>query len=130
MSAISPEKIQAYRHNFQARLNRQHDAREERREHALRAVYREVPAILARWPSIQRAYLFGSVLSPGAFRQASDIDIAVEGVTASEYFAIWRALETALPDWVIDCRDITADTDSHFATSVRGTGKLIYEHAN
>ncbi len=102
---ISSEEMRAYRQSFQARLERRRDAQEARRQRALESVHKEAPAILARWPCVHRAYLFGSVTRPGAFHKGSDVDIAVEGVTAEEYLAVWRALERALPDWAIDLRD-------------------------
>jgi predicted nucleotidyltransferase len=113
--AISREEMRTYRQNFQARLKRQR---------ALESIRQEAPAILSCWPSVHRAYLFGSITRPGAFHKKSDVDIAVEGVTAEEYLALWRALERALPDWAIDLRDITAA--STFADLVRRTGVLIY----
>jgi len=65
------------------------------------------------------------VTEPGAFRAASDIDIAVEGTTAEEYFAVWRDLERGLTDWVVDVREI--NDASRSATRVRESGVLIYE---
>jgi len=121
---MSREQIHTYRQSFQARLERQRDAQEARRQRALESVRKETPAILSRWPCVHRAYLFGSVLCPGAFHRGSDVDVAVEGVTAEEYFVIWRALERACPDWAIDLRDITAA--SPFADLVRRTGVVIY----
>jgi predicted nucleotidyltransferase len=121
---ISREDMRTYRQSFQARLKRQRDAREARRQRALESVRQAAPDILSRWPSVQRAYLFGSITRPGAFHKKSDVDIAVEGVTAEEYLALWRALERALPDWAIDLRDITPA--STFADLVRRTGVLIY----
>jgi len=97
------------------------------RQRALQAISKKTPAIMSGWQSVRCAYLFGSVTRPGAFHEASDVDIAVEGMTAQEYFALWRALERALPDWAIDVRDITPA--SPFADLVRKTGVLIYERA-
>jgi predicted nucleotidyltransferase len=128
--AMSREEIRTYRQSFQARLERKREAQEARRQRALESVRKEAPAILSRWPCVHRAYLFGSITRPGAFHKGSDVDIAVEGVTAEEYLAVWRALERALPDWAIDLRDITPA--STFADLVRRTGVLIYarEHTS
>jgi len=52
----------------------------------------------------------------------------LEGTTAAEYFAAWRDLEYALPDWTVDVREIT--DPSPFADRVRETGVLIYERAS
>jgi len=98
------------------------------RRRALQVIREKAPAIMSGWQSVRRAYLFGSITHPGAFHEASDVDIAVEGVTAQEHFALWQALEQALPDWAIDVRDITPA--SPFADLVRKTGVLIYERAS
>jgi predicted nucleotidyltransferase len=128
VSAELSESIHAYRQNFKTRLRRRLEARERTRQRALQIIQEKAPTIMSRWQSVRRAYLFGSVTHPGAFHEESDVDIAIEGVTAQEYFALWRALERALPDWVIDVRDITPA--SPFADLVRKTGVLIYERAN
>lgn len=127
VSAKLNKPIHVYRRNFQARLKRQLETRERARRWALQAIHEKGVAILSNWPSVRRAYLFGSVTRPGAFHEESDVDIAVEEATAQEYFALWRALEQALPDWAIDVRDITPA--STFADLVRKTGVLIYERA-
>ncbi len=80
--------------------------------------------IIRRHPTIQRAYLFGS-LAKGDFRKGSDIDIAVEGLPSHEFFAFWGKLEeaTGLPiDLVILTKEKTP-----LADFIRCWGKLIYE---
>ena len=126
--AIPSVQIETYRRTFRQRVQRDREEREERRRQALRAVWKKAPAILAAYPSVRRAYLFGSIIRPGAFHPASDVDIALEGTTASEYFAVWRGLERALSGWTVDVREITAP--SPFAHLIRETGILIYERAN
>ncbi len=126
--ATSPIPIETYRRAFQQRMQHNMEEREERRQQVLRAVWEKAPAILAAYPSVRRAYLFGSVTRPGVFRPASDIDIALEGTTAAEYFAVWRDLEHALPDWTVDVREIT--DSSPFADLIRETGVLLYERSS
>ena len=128
VSAESYQSIEEYRRNFEARLKRQLDERERARRQALQAISEKAPSIMSSWQSVRRAYLFGSITRPGAFHEASDVDIAVEGMTAQEYFGLWRALERALPDWAIDVRDITPI--SPFTNLIRKTGMLIYERAS
>ncbi len=65
-------------------------------------VRERTPAILAAYPSVQWAYLFGPITRSGASHPASEIDITLEGTTAAEYFAVWRDSERALPEWVVD----------------------------
>lgn len=126
--AATPDQIEAYRRAFQQRQRRALDDREKRRHEALQAVQDRAAAILVAYPSVQRAYLFGSIVRPGAFYPTSDIDIALEGTTAADYFAVWRDLEQALPEWIIDVREITGH--SPFADLIRDTGVLVYERTN
>lgn len=116
--------IAAYRQSFQSRLRREWEQRESRREVALRTVRDVVPAIVAQYPEVKAAYMFGSILRPNAFRADSDIDIAIEGGSAETYFALWRELEAALSEWVIDLRELP--TGTRFTQRVRETGEKIY----
>ena len=117
--------IIACRAHLRARLERQHRAREQRRQAALEALRAAACAVLPRFSAVRCAYLFGSVLRPGALRPTSDIDIAIEGgLDAQEYFALWRELERAAPGWLIDLVEL--DQDLCFAALVRERGELIY----
>jgi len=116
--------IEAARQAFRARQAKNFKQREAAREAALRAVRAVAPAIIARYPAVKTAYLFGSILRPGAFRSDSDIEIAVEGGSAEDYFALWHALEEALPNWFIDLRDLPPNT--RFTQRVYSTGEKIH----
>ena len=128
MFTTSKNTIQTYRQHFQTRLRRQRERQEAARLQALQAIHERIPDLLAVYPSVRRAYLFGSVIHPGTFHTSSDIDIAVEGMTVQEYFALWRALEQALPEWRIDLCDITAP--SPFVACIHRTGVLLYERTD
>ncbi len=125
MNTLSQEQAAIYRQNYQQRLARQQQAREKRRQQALHEALARIPAIAAEISSIQQVYLYGSVLQIGCFQAHSDVDAAVVGVTAVDYFAFWRELETALPGWVIDLRDV--GDNSSFAENVKEAGMLVYE---
>ncbi len=116
--------IEAARRSFRRREQKRRQEREAIRQKALQAAQAVVPAIVARYPAVRAAYLFGSILRPGAFGPRSDIDVAIEGGTAEDYFALWHALEEALPDQFIDLRDLPPDT--FFSQRVYETGKKIY----
>ncbi len=105
---------------------------QERRQQAvIQAVYAATRAVLPRFPNVQRAYLFGSILHANALHATSDVDIAVEGpFDAQEYFTLWRELERALDDTSLDLDLVTLDGDLHFANCVREQGELIYERTN
>lgn len=123
-STFSQADIETSRRLLTNRYRKQLAEREALRQTALDAVRRLAPAIIARYPSVQAAYLFGSILHPGRFRPDSDIDIGVSGATAEEYFALWHALEEAFPEWNIDLRDLPPSTT--FTHRVLTTGEKIY----
>ena len=121
--------IAAARAHLQAREARLKREREAIRQQAIQAVRLAVKSILPRFPQVQRVYLFGSVIRPGAFRSLSDVDIAVEGeLSAEDYFALWRELDRAVPDWQIDLVELGRDV--FFADRVREAGEVIYERPN
>lgn len=98
--------------------------RQKARDQAIAAIDQIVPA----YPQVTQVYLFGSITDPGHFHDHSDIDIAVVGTDAATYFALWRDLESACPDWFIDLREV--NDSSHFADTVRRTGELVYESSS
>lgn len=116
--------IQAYRQSYQARLQRDLEKREAGRKKALEEVKAVAPVIAAKYPAVKTVYLFGSILRPGAFRTDSDIDLAVEGGSAEDYFALWRELQEAMPGWFIDLRDLPSGT--LFTQRVQETGEKIH----
>jgi len=125
ISSISPTDLARSRQLFKARLERQFQQSEARRQDTLAQVLVAVPSIMAQYPTVRAAYLFGSLLRPGSFRANSDIDIAVVGLEPPCYSSLWHELEVALPDWFIDLRELPAD--SPFTTLVKLTGRKIYD---
>ena len=116
--------IQGARQSLKARLQKNFEEREAARKKALKSVLAKAPAIVAKYPAVKSAYLFGSILRSGAFRADSDIDIAIEGGSAEDYFALWHDLEDALPDWSIDLRDLPPNT--RFTQRIYERGEKIY----
>jgi len=102
-----------------------HAEAEKQRNIAFGKAKEVIQAVLPRYVSIQRAYLFGSVTHPGGYYSYSDIDIAVDHVSPDDYWAAWRDLERQLPGWVVDFR-VLAD-DPVFASMVETTGSLVYK---
>jgi len=60
-----------------------------------------------------RVVLFGS-LAYGArwWREASDIDLAVEGLTGKNYWRAWKTVEEMLPGRTVDLVDFDMATNS------------------
>jgi predicted nucleotidyltransferase len=118
--------IYACREHLRQREEKAYLEREQRRQAAREAILAALQGILPHYPTLEQVYLFGSVTRIGAFQADSDIDLAVTGISAEEYFALWRDLEAALADWRIDLREL--DQTSYFGQRVRQQGELIYEH--
>lgn len=124
-----PFDLAASRAYLAARQAQRDQAREQRRQAALADVRAAVQCVLPRFPTIRRAYLFGSVLRPSAMRATSDIDIALEGeLDAATYFAAWRELERAAGGWQIEVVELGPDL--RFAASVRERGEIVYERTD
>ena len=117
--------LQKCRDNFHHRAAVQQAARETLRQQAREGAIAAILEVITAYPDVAQVYLFGSVIKPGQFRQHSDIDIAVVGTDAASYFALWRDLEAAYPNYVIDLREI--NQPGHFADAVRRTGEIVYE---
>lgn len=120
--------LQQCRENFRGRAVARQTEREELRQKARNAAIAAISQVLPHYPHITQVYLFGSITQSGQFHDHSDIDIAVAGTDAATYFAFWRDLEAACPDWFIDLREI--NHPSHFTDTVRQTGELIYESSS
>lgn len=118
--------LETYRRTFQAREQRRRDEHETLRQRVLTRVREQIPPILAQYPSVERAYLFGSMTRPGDFTPHSDIDLALDGVSAREDAALWHVLNDAFPDNLIDVRALPTSL-SPIADFIRHYGILIYE---
>ena len=79
--------------------------------------------LLPRYPGVQRAYLFGSVIRPGAFTARSDVDVGLEGADMAVCLDIWHAAEAMVADWSLDLRPLN---DGPFAQRIRQKGELVY----
>jgi len=71
-----------------------------------------------------RVYLFGSLSALERFRGHSDIDLAVEGLSPSEYWEAWQLLETTLEGVKVDLVRLETASDS-LRTCVRDEGELL-----
>jgi predicted nucleotidyltransferase len=128
---MASEEISIYRQTYHQRQAAQWEAREKARQSLLAHLLAVCSPLMAGFPSLERAYLFGSITKPGRFRPTSDIDVAVVGLTAEAYPPLWDLLEAALGeryDYAVDLRPLPADT--FFGQSVMAQGILLYERAN
>jgi len=68
---------------------------ERKRREAIEQAMRLLSKLSAQY-AIERAFLFGSVARPGRFRERSDVDIAVFGLSDEKYFAFMGELSRQL----------------------------------
>jgi len=122
--------IAACRAYLQRRKRQRDQERETLRQQIMQAIRTAVPPVLAAFPQVRRAYVFGSMVRPEAIlRDDSDIDVAIEGTLDAEtYFALWREMERAIPGRIVEVVELGQDPP--FAERVRRTGVMIYERAD
>ena len=80
-------------------------AREALRERTLSAARAAIRRLAPRYPAIREVFLFGSVLQPGWFTDASDLDVAAEIDDLEVEGPFVRALEAELR-WQVDLRPL------------------------
>ena len=73
-----------------------------------------------------RIYQWGSVLRPGEFREYSDIDIAVEGVTDARAFFRMLGDAQAMTRFPVDLVQIEK-IEPEYAEEIRQHGEIVYE---
>lgn len=103
------------------------DTKEDFRQKTLQKILSAVPEAVSRFPSVRRAYLFGSVTQAEAFHEESEVEIAVENAEAEEYFGLWNALEQILTGVTVALCELGPDSD--FSRQIRREGLLLYERS-
>jgi len=96
------------------------------RARRLRAVVPELASLLVRKHRARRVWLFGSLVA-GSGHARSDIDLAVEGLGAADYFKALADLGDAAP-----CRvDLVRieDVDEAFRDRIVREGELLVDRA-
>jgi predicted nucleotidyltransferase len=73
-----------------------------------------------------RIYVWGSLLHKKNFRQYSDIDIALEGITDAKSFFALVGEAMALTDFPVDIVQMEK-IEPEFAELIRLKGKIVYE---
>ena len=61
---------------------------------------------------VRRVILFGSMTSQTRMTDASDIDLAVEGISGDAYWRAWRCVEDILDDRPVDFIDLDTTSPS------------------
>jgi len=126
MNTDQPFNIRAARD----RLGRRVQAEQARNRVLYDRASEEASSIIARIIELarpDRVYQWGSLLTPGLFREYSDIDIAVEGVRDAGVFFKILAEAEQLATFPVDIVQLET-IEPEFANQIRAEGKLVYEH--
>ncbi|MCB0199349.1 MAG: DNA polymerase [Anaerolineae bacterium] len=73
---------------------------------------REFASMLKERFDVDRVILFGSLVHSAWFTPDSDVDLAVEGLSGSDYWLAWRLMEDAFPGRSVDLVDLAEVSDS------------------
>lgn len=96
------------------------EAERSERERLLRRVRDAVAALKARF-AIRRVVLFGSLAHEAWFGSDSDVDLAVEGLDAKDYWRAWRLVEEMIADRPVDLVEIEV-ADGALARAIQRDG--------
>jgi len=73
---------------------------------------REVAVMLKSCFGVRRVVLFGSLAHSGWFADDSDVDLAVEGLPAAQFWEAWRMVEQTIDDRPVDLIEIESAPQS------------------
>ncbi|MFQ6102248.1 MAG: nucleotidyltransferase family protein [Anaerolineae bacterium] len=94
---------------------------ERRERERLRRRVRDAVAVLKARFAVRRVVLFGSLAHEAWFVSDSDVDLAVEGLDAKDYWRAWRLVEEIIADRPVDLVEIEAADDA-LARAIRRYG--------
>ena len=99
--SIPPEQMAIYRRTALARERARQEANSQRRAAAL-ALAKAAAALLREQHGATRVLLYGSTAHGLWFTNESDIDLAVEGITADRFWRAWSAVAALDPAFEIN----------------------------
>jgi predicted nucleotidyltransferase len=82
------EEFSAYLPHIRRRWEARREEGERRRQEAWEAA-RQVAGLLRSRFGAERIVAFGSLVHPGLFSEHSDVDLAVSGIAAGDFFKAW-----------------------------------------
>ena len=86
-------------------------AEQEQREQLLTRVHDAARQLKSQF-NVQRVILFGSLADTDWFIPNSDIDLAVEGLSPSDFWNAWRVVEDVIGDRPVDLIEIETASES------------------
>jgi len=108
---LSREEWESYRGGLDRRTAGLTEDEQAERDRLLRRAHEAAAALKARF-DVQRVVLFGSLAHEAWFVPDSDVDLAVEGVQAKDYWKAWRLVEDIIAERPVDLIDMETATDS------------------
>jgi predicted nucleotidyltransferase len=85
---------------------------ERRERERLLSLVRQVAELLKSRFGAKKVILFGSMAHEAWFASDSDIDLAVEGIKAEDYWRAWEAAEALIADRSVDFIDVESASAS------------------
>jgi hypothetical protein len=113
-----------YKKKWEVRLKK----REEEKGRSAEKLFRLsliAAQLLAKQFKARKVYLFGSVASPEFFHEKSDVDLAVEGISAEKYFSALAKLSGVFGGRKVDLVPLE-DAAPGIKKRIEEKGKLIY----
>lgn len=118
----STETVEKYRRAWHEHAGESKRKNESRRQDALQCAKILAKMLVSRFGA-KKVMLFGSVLNEDRFNKNSDIDIAVEGIGAENYFSAFA--ECQMLDFPVDLIEISTATPLMKERIAKGT--VLYE---
>jgi len=102
---ITKQEMAVYRATARQQAERERCALRQRTQRA-RAIARKAAALLKERFGAKRALLFGSIARDDAAHSRADIDLAVAGIPAQDFWRAWAALDELGDEFEIDLIDV------------------------
>ena len=119
------EHIKKARNRLRDRYHEKQAANRALHEQAVQDCESLLLMIIKRFDPI-RVYQWGSLLHPAQFREYSDIDLAVEGITSPQAYFDMLAEAQAMTRFPVDIVQMEKILPE-FAESIRQYGRVVYE---
>jgi len=123
MGTLGISTVKKYKKYWDEKASQDRIAREKLRQQALK-ISKRLGEILVSEFHAKKVVLFGSVLEKSYFKEGSDIDIAVEGLSKELYFAALGRLMMESP-FNIDLKPV--EDVSYLLKQRISKGKVLYE---
>lgn len=110
---LGPEGWTRYISNFRQRSGHSHIPKSVKDDHEkLMVRIRELATAIKTRFGARRVILFGSLAHEAWFRSDSDVDLAVEGLSAEDYWKAWGLAEELITDRPVDLVEVETASDS------------------